>query len=314
MIIDVRLIWLPDLYKQTLDAYQRGVKNLPYTLLTGSGGIGKFINLYENMKRGYHPPPYIFGDVEEHGHILIRGGYHRLSVLRKLGYKTVSIQLRDYDKQFERFYQTMLSLQKPGEIKYHPLDHWSLSSWQVERGNNRLSIVKKHLPRGLFSFLDLGCYTGYFSNELACLGHRVVGVDHNERPLYCARYLANGHGARKSLVKKWSLELGHLSSQQQYKIPSFVKSDVQAYLEKEKEQFDYSLFFSVYRWMKDPKAVIRLLGERTRVGIFADAKKKYEKALVNSICSLTPFSVVRHIGTENGKTSNYQRKLFLFTR
>ena len=310
MIINVALPYLPYLYKDSLDAYVSG-RPVPFKQLTGSGGVNKLLRLYDHIKRsGYGQKPYIFGEVEN-GYLLIRGGYHRLSVLHKLGYKSVSVQLRSYDTRFERFYQIMLGLQKQGEIMYHPLDHWALSTWQVERGKNRFALVKKHLSPG--SVLDLGCYTGYFSNALACHGHHVTGVDHSDDALFCAEYLADYYQSRNAMLEKWPLELGHLSSLPKFEKPTFIKSDVLTYLQKA-EDTDYSLFFSVYRWLDDPKAVVRLLGEKTRLGIFADVKAGYEKELVRAVTTLTPFTEVRNIGIENGMSKNYRRGLFLFSR
>jgi SAM-dependent methyltransferase len=315
MIIDVGLNWLPDLYADTLKEYRSGVSvnKLSYTLLTGSGGVGKFISLYEAIRsQGYRRGSDVFGDVYD-SHLLIRGGYHRLSILKALRYKSVPVRIRQAEPDFEKFYKTMLRLQGHGTSMYHPNSHWALSMWKIERGRNRLAIIKKYLPQGKHSFLDLGCYTGYFSNVLAANGHRVVGIDHNKGALFCARYMTSGYAARTHMVNAFPLELGHLPPMREYARPVFYRTEIESFLE-EAGKFDYALFLSIYRWLDDPKQVIRSLGDRTRLGIFADAKAGYEKRLIQAIVSLTPFSVATKIGVENGRSQNYRRSLFLFSR
>ncbi len=53
----------------------------------------------------------------------------------------------------------------------------------------KLSWIKKHLQTGALDILDIGCGAGFLSNDLARLGHRVVGVDLSKESLSVAEEL-----------------------------------------------------------------------------------------------------------------------------
>jgi len=154
---------LPDIYGPPLAEYIAGVpkKQIAFKQLSGPqvrNPLGVFLTLYEGIKKkGFAKGIFAKGVVEK-GHLLVRGGYHRLSIAHALG-KPSSIVLNvKVTPRFEKFYRHMLAMQGKGTTHmYAPIDHWSVSNWSFERGTNRPGLVLRELDSPKCTFLDLGC-------------------------------------------------------------------------------------------------------------------------------------------------------------
>lgn len=311
MIANVSIDWLPDLYGGTLELWDAGKDDPGYKQLTGNGGVPKFMALYAKIRKdGWAEKPYIWGTVSPEGHFMLRGGYHRASILRRLGHRFVSVDVRKSDGNFKRFHETLYKLQGEGNFTYHPLEHWAVSAWPTERGTNRADIINRHVEPD-DSILDIGCYTGGMSHWFAVRGHRVTGVERNADALFCAEYLAGFYASAEGMAKKWTLELGHLTGKYKgYVTPIFVCMNIDEKLVD--GGFDRVLFLSVYRWLKEPERVVKAIGKIAKKSVFVDDKDP--KPVLNAFRKWTDFRVAERIGVESGGGKRYHRPLYELRR
>lgn len=282
-----------------------------------------FINLYKSIKDvGYKERPalkshYIKGTVNSKGYLIINGGYHRLSILKHLKYKSIPILVTDHYPEFETFYNNIYGVQKKGEFIYHPVNHWSCSEWTASRGANRSILISQHIEDNS-RILDLGCDGGGVSHDFAFKGCKIIGIDHRAEAIYNARYVATYHASRNREIKKYINQLNGLLKYDTYKIPTYIQSNIIDGMGKIKGNVDYTLFLSVYRWLlknKTATEVITKMGKMTNKAIFMDVEHHLEKETKQQILKLTKFTKIDKIGIETsgdkmGRAYNKPRKIY----
>ncbi len=317
---------LPDVYGAALRAMDAGTprSKIPFKQVTGpqvKDPVRRMARLYAAIKKqGPAKTVFVKGEVEGSGHLLVRGGYHRLSILHHLGYKSVMVRVKP-TKRFKKFWAIMYEMQGKGRKMYYPLDYWALSTWPHERGTNRPGLVMKGFPKqGQFSFLDLGCYIGHVGHALARKGHSVIGVDRSANPLFCANYLADYYDSMKTIPDMWKIELAHVREWydlfKNYKRPGYIQEGVPSFLASaHAASYDYVLYLSLHRWLRKGKAdivsLMRNMDRITRKGIFVDARIDAENVALAAITTHTRFKKIRSMGVEKHGNARYHRVMFV---
>ena len=332
MNIKVSTDYLPSIYEKYLELYDKGVPVNSLGFKRVSGGpystVDYFIKLYNAIKtNGYREvgeckyrndikPGSIVpieGWVDSHGYLIIDGGYHRISILKYLGYKNVTITLHNIDPSFKKFYKYILGFQQSGTQMYHSIDHWACSSWPSARGLNRAELILSRMsPKA--TVLDLGCHIGGISHPLSVEGYKVTGVELGKKENYCANYIADHYTCRDEVKKLYPLQLGFLPSLSNYCKPLYLLGNV-ANVINDIGEFDYTLFLSIYRWVGQSSKVLKRIGEITRKSIFIDVEPHLEGSLKQNILKFTRFKHIDKIGVENvgskmGRSYNKPRTIY----
>jgi len=321
MNIEVAIDYLPGIYEKYLGLYDEGVPLDKLDFKQMSGGrmstVECFIMLYEAIKTNgyrevgeckfrsdiseewgkYRRITPIKGLVDFHGHLVIDGGHHRLSIFKFLRYKSAIITLHNVDPAFEKFYGYMLDFQHGKTQMYHSIDYWACSMWPCARGSNRTEFILPRLVSGS-TVLDLGCHIGGVSHPLSVEGHKVTGVDQREDSIYCANYLADHYVWRDEAKELYPNQFSFLPSFPNYHRPSYLLGDINDVITG-LDEFDYTLFLSIYRWVGQSSKILKRIGDITRKSIFIDVEPHLEDGFKRNILKFTRFTHINKIGVEN---------------
>jgi 2-polyprenyl-3-methyl-5-hydroxy-6-metoxy-1,4-benzoquinol methylase len=246
-VISVAVNQLPDRYGDDLKAYDSGsdIRELRhYRRMMGFKERGvrywkdlsddeifdktkHFIELYfEIADRGWNPDlKPLQAHIDRRGRMQFKGGYHRASILRHLGYDTVEVEFTMHDK-FKSFYERVCALY-PNQRMYQGLDHIVFSTWSCVRGWNRGELINKHIPKRS-KVLFVGPYIGQIACELALKGHKVTGVEADSNIIELAKYWSGYKGVSVN----------------------YINSDIYTHIQDNNEEYDVIIMLSVDRWIE----------------------------------------------------------------
>jgi hypothetical protein len=146
--------------------------------------------------------------------------------------------------------------------------------------------------------LDLGCHIGGVAHPLSVEGHKVTGVEQRENSIYCANYLADHYVWRDEAKELYPNQLSFLPSFPNYHRPSYLLGDINDVITG-LDEFDYTLFLSIYRWVGQSSKILKRIGDITRKSIFIDVEPHLEDEFKRNILKFTRFTHIDKIGVEN---------------
>jgi len=112
------------------------------------------------------------------GRLLFGDGAHRLAIAKLLGLPRAPVRVVYRHPEWVAFRQELLDYAegRGGKI-YHPVTHPDLQDIPVAHAEERLEMIRPHLPAGGGAVLDIGAHWGYFCHELEELGFECYAVE-----------------------------------------------------------------------------------------------------------------------------------------
>jgi len=194
------VLWLMDPLKKTVELYKKNnsinLFETPYCKtytnlgsLPHTDELKRALMLWEDVeKNGFKPDKGIITiSFKDDGRIQVYDGFHRIIMLKSLGYKGKI--LANVIEREEGYLEFKNKLEQ--EPIYHPINHpeFYKKGYRID-SIDRFNIIKNNMDK-VHSIVDLGCCEGYFSLNFANLGKNVIGIDYEERRIFLARYLNN---------------------------------------------------------------------------------------------------------------------------
>lgn len=164
----------------------------------------KVIDLFEDIRlHGYKDTTVICVSFDSEGYVYLYDGHHRLSILRYLGIEAEVTCTTEWKgavdgsggKDFPLI-ETIEHSHKGKRYLYQWIPDSRVQDLPCSRPKDHQEARLKWLLGNLKgkTVLDIGCSEGYFSNELAKRGYKVIGVDIDRDLISIARYTANIQG------------------------------------------------------------------------------------------------------------------------
>jgi len=174
------------------------------------------IELYHSLEdKGYDGSPISIYVDREIGKVNTYDGFHRLSIMKFLGLEAMMNCVISYNhptdpNQRGDFHLAgTLAEINSGNNLYQPLDDLRVEGWHVWRhdSQDRLSfLLDDTLVSG--TVCDVGCSTGFFSRGLTRAGFKVTGLEHSQKRIAVARYVATIKNIEMDFIKGcWQHEL-----------------------------------------------------------------------------------------------------------
>ena len=317
MIIEVAVEQLPDRYSKDLIQYRKckdvtqltcyhrmqefGNKGYPYWKDLTKDDIKKdilnFIRLYKKIKlEGWKEEPYLKGEIFEDGSWKIKSGYHRISILKYLKYKTVKVDWTMHP-EFEKFYNVVNRRYKKNRM-YQNISHIIFSNWSCVRGKNRWALINQNIP-SRSKILDIGSYLGDISLNLGIKRHSVRGIEADSNLVWASNYLVKSHQNRSNRVLK----------------VEFINMNIINYFQNNQDKYNVIIMLSVDRWIRDnygKGALIKLfqdIAKRCNIFIF-ESRGKHEKIGLRLLKKHTGFKNIQLLGKDDGETHRNLWKLW----
>lgn len=255
----------------------------------------KFMDLYKSIKnRGFQDAPHPIISVTKTGVWKVKGGYHRISILKHLGYKTVKVRV-DMHPKFKKFYDTVYKLYNKDRT-YQYIDHVVFSNSSVVRGSNRPELIANELVGKTLNVLEVGSYLGHTSLEIAKCGHTVVGLELDHKLTKCSQFLGRYYKHKYPDI-----------------VVKFEQGDVIEHF-KTKRSYDVVIMMSVDRW------IVKHHGEKVLENLFKQIYKSSKYFFFESRGHHETFAISildklykqkKKIGVDDGET---KRNLWKFTK
>jgi len=161
------------------------------------------------------------------GRFVIRDGLHRAAIASVLGFRDISARISSLDSELVRLMEELRDCYPEAgrKVLYVPIDHPVFTDWKSLRDSSRWDLIKGEFDWKSKDVLDIGAYTGYFSNVICRMGGNVTGIEIDEVRLDQARRIDRLFDSRTQ----------------------FVHADLHQFLDR--KRFDCILFFSVLHWI-----------------------------------------------------------------
>ncbi len=113
------------------------------------------------------------------GDYIFANGRHRLCIVKILKLPKIPVKISRRHTQWVSFRAEVLAYARKGGKIYAPLLHPDLSDFTSVHGNERMEIMRSHLPEKPGRMLDIGSNWGYFCHCFEDLGYQCTAVENS---------------------------------------------------------------------------------------------------------------------------------------